>query len=204
MFTIDFIESKERFKSPLLQSASSSGGEGVVYLLNTASLLVSSLFWSFCFCFLLFLCSCSSVSLFGYSRKNSKREGWGWIRISSDVKNVEFPSCGLLWNFRLEFPRSMQNFRRYCTFVPPIVIDDSSWKNAAESFTVVLTLTLGGGVRKCNSTKFPVQGLQAWWKPVSSRISMLRVKQQISFHQLLDIGKGINFSNCYGLEMTLF
>ena len=33
---------------------------------------------------------------------------------------------------------------------PPIVIDDSSWKNAAESFTVALTLTLGG-VRKCNS-----------------------------------------------------
>ena len=26
----------------------------------------------------------------------------------------------------------------------PIVIDDSSWKNAAESFTVALTLTLGG------------------------------------------------------------
>ena len=25
-----------------------------------------------------------------------------------------------------------------------IVIDDSSWKNAAESFTVALTLTLGG------------------------------------------------------------
>ena len=39
-------------------------------------------------------------------------------------------------------------FGRYCTFVPPppfpIVIDDSSWKNAAESFTVALTLTLGG------------------------------------------------------------
>ena len=27
---------------------------------------------------------------------------------------------------------------------PPIVIDDSPWKNAAESFTVALTLTLGG------------------------------------------------------------
>ena len=27
---------------------------------------------------------------------------------------------------------------------PPIVIDNSSWKNAAESFTVALTLTLGG------------------------------------------------------------
>ena len=73
-----------------------------------------------------------------------------------------------------------------------------------ESFTVVLTLTLGGGTRECNSTKFPVQGWQAWWKPVSSRIFMLRLKQQISFHQLFDIGKDINFSNCYGLEMTLF
>ena len=27
---------------------------------------------------------------------------------------------------------------------PPIIIDDSSWKNAAESFAVALTLTLGG------------------------------------------------------------
>ena len=30
------------------------------------------------------------------------------------------------------------------SYPPPIVIDDSSWKNAAESFTVALTLTLGG------------------------------------------------------------
>ena len=28
--------------------------------------------------------------------------------------------------------------------IPPIVIDDSSWKNTAESFAVALTLTLGG------------------------------------------------------------
>ena len=28
---------------------------------------------------------------------------------------------------------------------PPIVIDDLSWKNMAENFTVALTLTLGGG-----------------------------------------------------------
>ena len=34
--------------------------------------------------------------------------------------------------------------RRYCTFVPPIIIGDSSWKNTAESFAVALTLTLGG------------------------------------------------------------
>ena len=30
------------------------------------------------------------------------------------------------------------------SYPPPIVIDDSSWKNAAESFAVALTLTLGG------------------------------------------------------------
>ena len=89
---------------------------------------------------------------------------------------------------------------------PPIVIDDSSWKNVAE-WKLYRSANPnprgGGGTRECNSTKFPVQGWQAWWKPVSSRIFMLRVKQQISFHQLFDIGKDINFSNCYGLEMTL-
>ena len=31
---------------------------------------------------------------------------------------------------------------------PSIVIDDSSWKNAAECFTVALTLTLGQGGTK--------------------------------------------------------
>ena len=30
---------------------------------------------------------------------------------------------------------------------PPIVIDDSSLKNTAESFTIALTLTLGGGYK---------------------------------------------------------
>ena len=30
---------------------------------------------------------------------------------------------------------------------PPFAADDSSWKNAAESFTVALTLTLGGGTK---------------------------------------------------------
>ena len=50
--------------------------------------------------------------------------------------------CNFFFNWPLEF-------RHYCTFVPPppIVIDDSSWKNAAESFTVALTLTLGGGTK---------------------------------------------------------
>ena len=44
---------------------------------------------------------------------------------------------------------------------PPIVIDDSSLKKAAESFAVALTLTLGGyesaiaprWLRKCNSAE---------------------------------------------------
>ena len=51
--------------------------------------------------------------------------------------------------------------RRYCTFVPPppIVIDDSWWKNTAESFTVALTLTLGG----YESAKAPKKlGVTAW------------------------------------------
>ena len=46
---------------------------------------------------------------------------------------------------------STKDCGRYCTFVPP-VIDDSSLKNVTESFTVALTLTLGG-VRKCNSAR---------------------------------------------------
>ena len=29
-------------------------------------------------------------------------------------------------------------------YPPPIIIDDSSWKSAAESFAIALTLTLGG------------------------------------------------------------
>ena len=37
---------------------------------------------------------------------------------------------------------------------PPIVIDDSSWKNAAESFTVALTLTLGGGYESAIAPMF--------------------------------------------------
>ena len=37
------------------------------------------------------------------------------------------------------------------SYLPPrFVIDDSSWKNAGESFTVALSLTLGGYVRKVN------------------------------------------------------
>ena len=36
------------------------------------------------------------------------------------------------------------NFGAIALSYPPIVIDDSSWKNVAESFTVALTLTLGG------------------------------------------------------------
>ena len=55
-------------------------------------------------------------------------------------------------------------FGRYCTFVPPppTVIDDSSWKNAAESFTVALTLTLGG----YESAIAPFKSGQAWGRSV--------------------------------------
>ena len=51
---------------------------------------------------------------------------------------MEFPevikkkSCGISGAIALSYPP------------PPIVIDDSSLKIAAESFTVALTLTLGG------------------------------------------------------------
>ena len=42
-------------------------------------------------------------------------------------------------NLTLDKKWALLHFR-----TPPFVIDDSSWKNAAESFTVALTLTLGG------------------------------------------------------------
>ena len=48
----------------------------------------------------------------------------------------------------------------------PIVIDDSSWKSAAESFTVALTLTLGGyesaTVPKKLASETKVRII--WWK----------------------------------------
>ena len=48
--------------------------------------------------------------------------------------------------------RKSRNLWRYCTFVPPPPSPFSypppfSWRNAAESFTVALTLTLGGGTK---------------------------------------------------------
>ena len=51
--------------------------------------------------------------------------------------------------------------RRYCTFLPPLpapppnVIDDLSWKNATESFTVALTLTLGEYESAIAPMKYP-------------------------------------------------
>ena len=44
----------------------------------------------------------------------------------------------LRWNV-LRKKLALLHFR-----TPPIITDDSSWKNAAESFAVALTLTLGG------------------------------------------------------------
>ena len=43
------------------------------------------------------------------------------------------------------------------SYPPPPIIDDSSWKSAAETFTVALRGGEGeGGVRKCNSAEFPI------------------------------------------------
>ena len=48
----------------------------------------------------------------------------------------------------LAFPSQAIIIKSYTPIIwkwkEPIVIDDSSWKNAAESFTVPVTLTLGG------------------------------------------------------------
>ena len=41
---------------------------------------------------------------------------------------------------------------------PPIIIDDSSWKNAAESFAIALTLTLG----EYESAIAPIKFLYNW------------------------------------------
>ena len=46
----------------------------------------------------------------------------------------------LMKDFQLQ-ENALLHFR---TPTPPIVIDDSSLKNTAESFTIALTLTLGG------------------------------------------------------------
>ena len=50
---------------------------------------------------------------------------------------------------------------------PPIVIDDSSWKNAAESFTVALTLTLGG-YESAIAPKFRVKNVWTRLIPIKS------------------------------------
>ena len=63
----------------------------------------------------------------------------------------------------------------------PIVIDDSSWKNAAESFTIPLTLTIGG-VRKCNST---IQ--QAQVKSISQSINQSVFQGKIQTVQFRNI-----------------
>ena len=47
----------------------------------------------------------------------------------------------LMKDFQLQ-ENALLHFR-----TPPIVIDDSSLKNTAESFTIALTLTLGGGYK---------------------------------------------------------
>ena len=57
-----------------------------------------------------------------------------WINTEKEEKKIQWRIavvCTIIGAIALSYP-------------PPIVIDDSSWKNAAESFTVALTLTLGG------------------------------------------------------------
>ena len=44
-------------------------------------------------------------------------------------------------NMKVKIVRTFGAIALSC--VPPFVINDSSWKNVAESFTVALTLTLG-------------------------------------------------------------
>ena len=82
---------------------------------------------------------------------------------------------------------------RYCTFVPPhpIVIDDSSLKNAAESFTVALTLTLGG-----------YESAIAPYYFESRRFQKYETKQQVSLHVISAYQK--NNHVLYSALSTLF
>ena len=77
---------------------------------------------------------------------------------------------------------------RYCTFVlPPIVIDDSSWKNAAESFTVALTLTLGGYESAIASKEDEVPGAKLLKEPEKWVVEEL--KRWLECHGLKKSGK---------------
>ena len=50
----------------------------------------------------------------------------------------------------------MVNKRLYCTFIPPLLLLMTHHeRKAAESFTVALTLTLGGWGRRCKSAIVP-------------------------------------------------
>ena len=66
----------------------------------------------------------------------------------------------------------------------PIVIDDSSWKNAAESFTVALTLTLGGYesaiAPKCLGAKI---GKTKIWENKKQKILGLEIDRTLSFDE---------------------
>ena len=64
------------------------------------------------------------------------------------------------------------------SYPPPPVIDDSSLKNAAESFTVALTLTLGG-TKKCNSTTGCMYVVNAFVFVFMVRCLLLKIKVRL-------------------------
>ena len=70
---------------------------------------------------------------------------WHILRSYHFVAEVTFKLDALLHKTH-QGPSGTKVSRCYCTFVPPppIVIDDPSWKNVAESFTKAIALTLGG------------------------------------------------------------
>ena len=74
-----------------------------------------------------------------------------WVVIDNFQVKQEFVNLKLNLKKKLKgiklgwFRACIQNKLALLHFrTPPFVIDDSSWKNAAESFTIALTLTLGG------------------------------------------------------------
>ena len=75
----------------------------------------------------------------GYSRKNPNP--WIFHQIVLDIdRSLPFLEIQPKTKTPLEIPHYF--FGAITLSYPPTVIDDSSWKNPAQSFTVALTLTL--------------------------------------------------------------
>ena len=78
---------------------------------------------------------------------------------------------------------------------PPIIIDDSSWKNAAESFAIALTLTLGG-------YESAIAPFFSWLhKPREEQVQLLYLSYQVNFFKKKDLG--VNNSNNFDVEEFL-